>query len=469
MGQRIGGANGRTSEWQVVNQQIANGGEKMNIKISRKWLVSLSLTLGMLILLWAIGSALAQGPEPQGDISAAATVNSRISYQGVLKENGNPVTGNRNMVFNFYTNNTCSGVAVHQVIKNNVPVTDGLFSVELDVTHGVFWGQGLWLRVRVGSTNLGCKEILPVPYALGLRPGAEVMGSVASPSAVLEVIQSNAGSAAFGVYGYAPKTGIYGLAVETGVMGHSYGHQGGRAGVYGESVVGVGVRGTSTSYHGVYGESKGGSGHGGHFANTQTGFSSNQVGVWAGSYWGNVIEGHEVNASGNSVDRVFRVDWMGNVYGDGRYYCGESSSCWNSGTGADVAERIDAIDALESGDVVEISPDHPGHFRRARTAFSRAVAGVVSTSPAMTMGNDFDPEKEDWNDDRPLLALVGVVPVKASAENGPIVPGDLLVASSTPGHAMKADPNPHVGTVIGKALEPLDDNTGVIQMLVMLQ
>jgi hypothetical protein len=454
---------------QVANQWIANGGEKMNVKMSRKWLVSLSVTLGMLILLWAIGSALAQGPEPQGDISSAATVNSRISYQGVLTESGTPVNGNRNMVFNFYTNNTCSGVAVLQVIKNNVPVTDGLFSVELDVTHGVFWGQALWLEVEVGGTPIGCEEILPVPYALSLRPGAKVMGDVASPSAVLNVTQSDAGSAAFGVYGYGPTVGIYGLGVETGVMGHSYGHVGGRAGVYGESVVGVGVRGISASYHGVYGESNAYSHHGGHFVNNNTSGSGSQVGVWAGSYWGNVIEGHEVNASGNSFDRVFRVSWTGEVYADGRYYCGETTSCYNSGTGADVAERIDAIDALESGDVVEIAPDHPGHFRRARTAFSRAVAGVVSTNPAMTMGNDFDPEKEDWDDDRPLLALVGVVPVKASAENGPIVPGDLLVASATPGHAMKADPNPPVGTVIGKALEPLEGGAGLIQMLVMLQ
>ena len=67
------------------------------------------------------------------------------------------------------------------------------------------------------------------------------------------------------------------------------------------------------------------------------------------------------------------------------------------------------------------------------------------------------------------LAVVGLVPVKASAENGPIAPGDLLTTSSTPGHAMKADADPPAGTIIGKALEPLAEGTGVIQMLVMLQ
>ena len=67
------------------------------------------------------------------------------------------------------------------------------------------------------------------------------------------------------------------------------------------------------------------------------------------------------------------------------------------------------------------------------------------------------------------LAVIGVVPVKVSAENGPIHPGDLLVASSTPGYAMKAGPNPSVGTVIGKALASLLEGTGMIQILVMLQ
>ncbi|MBU1749618.1 MAG: hypothetical protein KKA73_18190, partial [Chloroflexi bacterium] len=67
------------------------------------------------------------------------------------------------------------------------------------------------------------------------------------------------------------------------------------------------------------------------------------------------------------------------------------------------------------------------------------------------------------------LAVAGIVPVKASAENGPIQPGDLLVASATPGHAMKASPNPPVGTVIGKALAGLDAGSGLILMLAMLQ
>jgi hypothetical protein len=68
------------------------------------------------------------------------------------------------------------------------------------------------------------------------------------------------------------------------------------------------------------------------------------------------------------------------------------------------------------------------------------------------------------------LAVVGIVPCKVSAGNGPIRIGDLLVTAATPGHAMKGtDRNRMLGAIVGKALEPLRDGTGVIQVLVTLQ
>ena len=71
---------------------------------------------------------------------------------------------------------------------------------------------------------------------------------------------------------------------------------------------------------------------------------------------------------------------------------------------------------------------------------------------------------------RLALAVVGVVTVKVSAENGPIAPGDLLVASGTAGHAMRCvGVDKCFGRTIGKALEGLDAGTGTIRMLVVLQ
>ena len=66
------------------------------------------------------------------------------------------------------------------------------------------------------------------------------------------------------------------------------------------------------------------------------------------------------------------------------------------------------------------------------------------------------------------VSLAGRIPVKVDASYGSIAIGDLLTTSATPGHAMRAD-TPVPGTVIGKALEPLDRGTGVIKVLVMLR
>jgi hypothetical protein len=68
------------------------------------------------------------------------------------------------------------------------------------------------------------------------------------------------------------------------------------------------------------------------------------------------------------------------------------------------------------------------------------------------------------------LAIVGIVPCKVSAENGPIKAGDLLVSASIPGHAMKGtDRSKMAGAIVGKALDNFESGTGVIQVLVSLQ
>jgi hypothetical protein len=141
----------------------------------------------VLALLLSVGVQLSQaqvrGPEAKAELQAnapAATVASRISYQGVLKESGSPVTGTRDMNFKFYTTTDCSGVALQTVAKAGVQVTNGVFSTTLDVTATNFDGQALYVQVEIGGTNISCQEILPVPYALGLRPGARIGGTGAA-------------------------------------------------------------------------------------------------------------------------------------------------------------------------------------------------------------------------------------------------------------------------------------------------
>jgi hypothetical protein len=132
-------------------------------------------------------------------------------------------------------------------------------------------------------------------------------------------------------------------------------------------------------------------------------------------------------------------------------------------SGSDVAEYYPTDQALEPGDVVMADPRGGGRLVLSEGAYNTAVLGVVSTDPGMALGSGED-------EGQALLALIGRVPVKASAENGAIRPGDLLVTASTPGHAMRCEGVEQCfGRTIGKALEGLESGSGVIQMLVTLQ
>ena len=130
---------------------------------------------------------------------------------------------------------------------------------------------------------------------------------------------------------------------------------------------------------------------------------------------------------------------------------------------ADFAEMLDAEPGLEAGDVLAIGDD--GRLMRSHRPHQENLAGVHSTAPGFVGGKPVDGSRAG----HVPLAVVGIVPVKASAENGAISPGDLLTSSATPGHAMRANGEARVGCVIGKALRPLAAGTGTIQMLVVLQ
>jgi hypothetical protein len=74
------------------------------------------------------------------------------------------------------------------------------------------------------------------------------------------------------------------------------------------------------------------------------------------------------------------------------------------------------------------------------------------------------------------VATTGRVRVKADASGGPIKVGDLLVTSGVEGAAMRSVPVDlggvrlhRPGTIIGKALEPLERGTGEILVLLSLQ
>ena len=138
--------------------------------------------------------------------------------------------------------------------------------------------------------------------------------------------------------------------------------------------------------------------------------------------------------------------------------------------GADCAEEFDVIsNEIDPGTVMVLNRD--GILEPSSSAYDKRVAGIVSGAGDLRPGIILDKHKEQSGvNNRIPIALMGKVNCKVDANYSSVEIGDLLTASPTLGHAMKAeDPYKAFGSVIGKALGSLKDGLGMIPVLVALQ
>jgi len=265
--------------------------------------------------------------------------------------------------------------------------------------------------------------------------------------------ESTAATSSVGVYGKAFTPTSVGCPVggctSTGVFGYGAATTGDAVGVYGlsDSVVGTGVWGNASAVtgatFGVYGSIASGDINAG-------------AGVFDNTTTGNLLVGRATSAH----NRVFRVDTTGKGFFNGSTQVG----------GADFAESVDVVGSVAEytpGDVLIIDPKGYRRLALSTEAYSTKVAGIYSTKPGVlaTPHTMDDPRLAA----EVPLAVVGIVPCKVTTENGAIEPGDLLVASTVPGYAMKGtDRNRMLGAVVGKAMQSLRTGTGTIEVLVSL-
>jgi hypothetical protein len=134
----------------------------------------------------------------------------------------------------------------------------------------------------------------------------------------------------------------------------------------------------------------------------------------------------------------------------------------------DVAEWVPASMKIEPGTVVVIDLTRNNEVVPSKTAYDTGAAGVVTAKPGLLLGVA-SPSKVQ-------VATTGRVRVKVDASRAPIKIGDLLVTSDKPGMAMKSEPVEvggikmhRPGTLIGKALEPLDKGQAEILVLLSMQ
>lgn len=142
------------------------------------------------------------------------------------------------------------------------------------------------------------------------------------------------------------------------------------------------------------------------------------------------------------------------------YNLGNTSTYWSTiyGTAttalyADLAENYIGDATYDPGTVVSFSGTH--EITGTSIDMDPRVAGVVSTNPAHLMNGGLEGQHVT------AVALTGRVPTKVV---GPVSKGDLMV-STVDGRA-RAEINPAMGSVIGKALENFNGAEGTIEVVI---
>ena len=339
-----------------------------------------------------------------------------LGLQGrLLDANGNPITGVFDMTFDYWTCSSGTGTGcdmVYSTTKDNVQVTNGLFDVGLgtdslnpdEAPDPSIFVKELWVEISIAKSDGSDPETLSPRQKL---MGAPYAMSLAGGAVVLSMHEGNgAGGNDDTDINYASLTVVAGGAQGTALAVNANN--------------GDLIRACSGPFGGT---------------NQRT---CNNLG----------IRRHQQRPNAVGFQRRNRRAQT------------SPSSC-TSNHARDIA-------VYEPGDVLIVSPDQDRAVTLADVPNSTAVIGVYSTDPGVLGGGRYLPEGELSGPDVIPVGIVGIVPVKVSAENGPIHRGDMLTTSATPGHAMRADTYVP-GAILGKAMGELQSGTGVIEVVLLLQ
>jgi hypothetical protein len=279
--------------------------------------------------------------------------------------------------------------------------TLGASGISRDASGGIYVtttassGSGV-----AGIANAAAGDTLGVYGRSDSTGGAGVLGQATATTGVANgVYGATASPNGYGVQGYAPNIGVYGVSTSsggTGLVGFGQATTGLNYGVIGvtNSTSGIGMWGNSSATSGVTA---------GVFGLVSS--STGTAGVFNNHAGGNILIGQS-HAVG-----VFRVDGTGKGFFNGGAQTG----------GADFAESMAVSGSLkhyEPGDVLVIDRSAHRRLALAEKPYSILVAGIYSTKPGVLATPHFmsDPVLAE----EIPLAIVGIVPCKVSAENGPI-------------------------------------------------
>jgi hypothetical protein len=216
----------------------------------------------------ALGSSRgADSPPPR--VANATALGTGFTYQGRLTEDGAPANGLYDIRFILYDSETGgSQVGVITETQEDVSVTDGVFTTNLDFGAGSFNGDARWLEIAVRpGASVGTFTVLSPRQAVSATPYALVAQSAAGLLLPFSGSASTTGSNSTFAITQPAGGGIAISGMRTSTSSDEQPaiyalNNGGGAALQAESASddGTGVQGTSTGLSGIGGSFKGATG-----------------------------------------------------------------------------------------------------------------------------------------------------------------------------------------------------------------
>ena len=212
-----------------------------------------------------------------------------FTYQGRLLDAGEPANGTFNVDFSLWDDPAAGSQIGSTIMFNSLPISDGLFTVELDFGASAFDNTSRWIEIAVNGSTLSPRQpISRSPYSIQTRgiivdANQNVGVGTTTPAYPLEVVSdrsrtinarntatsgasdgvwgSTASSSGWGVFGFASAAsgstnGTRGQSLSTsgtGVLGLANAGSGNTIGVSGQSTSpnGTGVLGVHSASSGT--------------------------------------------------------------------------------------------------------------------------------------------------------------------------------------------------------------------------
>lgn len=435
--------------------------------------------------------------------SALAQQSLGMTYQGKLNQNGTGYTGSADLLVDVFASPT-GGASLDSAFASNIQVVNGVFTATLQFGNSaVFDGGAKYFAIRVRApSNVGSfvtltprQAVTPTPYAYQAArlpnvttSGLNVGVGKSAPTSRLHVLGTDQNvlevesASTIGTWLNMKNTSVGGRHFAMISTGSANGEGAGklllndisgggpRITVDSQGDVGIGTVDPQAKLH-VTGTMRYGNGNA--VLNFTTGAAVDMKAPGSDLY---------VSASGGRGMLLLQTDVGATNVGIGTSNPTEKLEVEGAircnilkiDGGADVAENYDIAATgdvhPQPGMVVTIDPEQVGKLRVASGAYQRTVAGVISGAdgvrPGLILG-----QSGTVADGAMPVANVGRVWCYVDADvAGPVVPGDLLTTSPTPGHAMKVRDHAQAnGAVLGKAMSRLDSGKGLVLVLVSLQ